>query len=149
MANTPRKLIKIFDEYTPILTGKGNFGRYAQKFKVVKKEDARSITIDDLRSYVESLNQKYPDRGFTLRKVSLGTRTFYVITKKSYVKTGHKKIKIVKDRIPIYADLKNQEFYVPASYLKNQRKLANYVIMRVLGALGISTVKYIGMGIQE
>ena len=49
----------------------------------------------------------------------------------------------VRDRIPIYVDLERQEFYVPQSYLRRRKKLANYIIMRTLGTLGVSRMRYI------
>ena len=140
------RLVKIFDEHIPTVRGKGNFGRYDQLFEVVKKPNPRRVTFEDLAEYVFNLKERYPNENFQLREVELNGRKFYVIDKKSWKKLPDGRRIRVRNRIPIYVDLQNQEFFVPESYLKKQKRLANYIIMRTLGALGISTVKYIGNG---
>ena len=140
------RLVKIFDEHVPTVRGKGNFGRYDQLFEVVKKPNPRRVTFEDLAEYVFNLKERYPNENFQLREVELNGRKFYVIDKKSWKKLPDGRRIRVRNRIPIYVDLQNQEFFVPESYLKKQKRLANYIIMRTLGALGISTVKYIGNG---
>jgi len=140
------KLVKIFDEYTPTVRGKGNFGRYDQLFEVVKKPNPRRVTFEDLAEYVFNLKERYPSENFQLREVELNGRKFYVIDKKSRKKLPDGRVVRVNDRVPIYIDLERQEFYVPKWYLKNRRRLANYIIMRTLGKLGVSRVRYIGNG---
>ena len=140
------RLVKIFDEHTPIVRGKGNFGRYDQLFEVVKKPNPKKVTFKDLAEYVWRLNARYPNQNFRLRQVEVNGKRFYVIDKKSWMKLADGRRVRVRDRIPIYVDLQDQQFYVPESYLKKQKRLANYIIMRVLGALGVSRVKYLGNG---
>ena len=140
------RLVKIFDEHVPVVRGKGQFGRYDQLFEVVKKPNPKKLTLEDLAEYVFNLKERYPDRGFQLREVELNGRKFYVIDKKSYKRLRNGRIIRVNDRVPIYIDLERQEFYVPKWYLKNRRRLANYIIMRALGTLGVSTVRYVGNG---
>jgi len=137
------RLIRIFDDYNDItILGKSNHSRYDALYRVVRKPDAR-VTLEELQQYVRSLQQRYPDKNFMLKEVKMDGRRFYVITKKSYMRTPDGRKKIIKDRIPIYIDVENQEFYIPESYVRYSRKLANYVIMRVLGALGVAKVKYV------
>lgn len=135
------RLVKIFDEYNDIkIKGKSCKSRYDALFTLVKNQST-PVTLDKITEYVNNLQAKYPNRGFMLKRIRLNNKTFYIITKKS-INAG----KIVKDRIPIYIDIDNQEFYIPQSYIKKQKKLANYVIMRVLGALGVAKVKYVSTG---
>jgi len=139
------KLVKIFDEYNDIIIrGKSNFSKYDAYYKVEKKPGSK-VELKDLQEYVNNLRLKYPGKHFLLKKVKINNKVLYVITKKSYYKTRKGKIKIVKDRVPIYVDLDNQEFFVPESYIKYNRKLTNYIIMRTLGSLGVSRVKYLSM----
>jgi len=139
------RLVKIFDEYDDItIAGKSNHSRYDALYKVERVPDAR-VTLEKIKEYVRSLQNRFPDREFMLKEVEVDGKKLYAITRKSYVKTEDGRKKIVKDRIPIYIDVQNQEFYIPESYIKYSRKLANYVIMRVLGALGVARVKYVEM----
>lgn len=135
------KLVKLFDEYKNIyVRGKSARGRYDAVFTVHKKTNAY-VSLEDLREYVKNLQQKYPEQGFELKIATVGKKKFYVITKRSY-KLVDGKVEIVRDRVPIYIDLENQEFYVPKSYLEHRKKLSHYIIMRTLGTLGVAHVKY-------
>ena len=139
------RLVKIFDEYDDItIAGKSNHSRYDALYKVERVPDAR-VTLEKIKEYVRSLQNRFPDREFMLKEVEVDGKKLYAITRKSYVKTKDGRKKIVKDRIPIYVDIEKQEFYIPKSYIKYSRKLANYVIMRVLGALGVARVRYVEM----
>lgn len=138
------ELVEVFRQYKNILIrGASGFRRYPATFKLVRTDG--KITLEKLQNYIQSLQSKYPDRHFALKTFEYRGRTLHIITKKSYVKEGGK-IKVVKDRIPIYFDLEGQKVYVPKSYILYNRKLTNYVLMRVLGALGIAKVKYLKMG---
>jgi hypothetical protein len=79
--------------------------------------------------YVNSLQQRYPNHNFYLRR----WRNYHIITRKG---------KYVKGRVSIYIDLEKQAFYIPKSYLQKNPKLANYIIMVTLGALGVSQSKH-------
>jgi type II secretory pathway component GspD/PulD (secretin) len=139
------RLVRIFDEYADItVMGKSNHSRYDALYEVVRIPDAR-VDLDRIQKYVQSLQQRYPDKNFMLKKVKVEGKEYYVISRKSYIITPDGKRKKVRDRIPIYIDLEEQAFYIPKSYIEKNRKLANYVIMRVLGALGISRVRYAGI----
>jgi type II secretory pathway component GspD/PulD (secretin) len=139
------RLVRIFDEYADItIVGKSNHSRYDALYEVVRIPDAR-VDLDRIQKYVQSLQQRYPDKNFMLKKVKIEGKEYYVISRKSYIITPDGKRKKVRDRIPIYIDLEEQAFYIPKSYIEKNRKLANYVIMRVLGALGVSRVRYAGI----
>jgi len=139
------KLVRIFDEFRPTLRGKGNFGRYDQLFEVVRRPNPKTVTLEDLAEYVFNLKEKYPENGFQLREVRLNGRTYYVIDKKSWRRLkGGVRVRVT-DRVPIYVDLERQEFYVPQWYVRKRRRLASYIVMRTLGTLGVSTVKYVGV----
>ena len=134
------ELAKIFKDFYPIVNGKGQFGRYNQRFIIVPKKNPPKITLGKLKIYVANLQKRFPDKNFILRKKQVGRATYYILTKKRYDKHGN----LQKDTIPIWFDLQNQEFLVPRRILKKMPKLANYVIMVTLGALGISQSKYYG-----
>lgn len=140
----PPELVEVFREYKDILIkGVSGFRRSPATFKLVRTSG--EITLEKLQKYVESLQTKYPDRQFMLKAVNYRGRTLYVVTRKSYIKENGR-IKVVKDRVPIYFDLDRQKVYVPKSYIEKSRKLANYILMRTLGTLGVAKVKYVRMG---
>jgi hypothetical protein len=139
------RLVRIFDEYADItVMGKSNHSRYDALYEVVRIPDAR-VDLERIQKYVQSLQTRFPDKNFMLKKVKFEGKEYYVISRKSYIITPDGKRKKVRDRIPIYIDLEEQAFYIPKSYIEKNRKLANYVIMRVLGALGVSRVRYAGI----
>ena len=126
------RLVRLFEEYTPIVRGKAQNGRYEAFYRIEKKANPKIITEQHLVDYVRSLQQRYPNHNFYLRSY----KNFYVITRKG---------KYVKDRVSIYVDIGTQTFYVPKSYIEKNPKLANYIIMVTLGALGVSQSKYEAM----
>jgi hypothetical protein len=139
------RLVRIFDEYADItIVGKSNHSRYDALFEVVRIPNAR-VDLDRIQQYVKSLQTRFPDKNFMLKKVKVEGKEYYVISRKSYIITPDGKRKKVRDRIPIYIDLENQAFYIPKSYIEKNRKLANFVILRVLGALGVARAKYVQM----
>jgi len=164
------KLQQVFTDFQIIVQGKGQMGRYPQTFIVLPKKHPKTITLEDLENYVQRLAVHYPERNFDLKKIHLPNpaeeaelkkrieyyqtklfrtpidtvmlqrysqklqqlprKLFYIITQKA------------SPRVPIYVDLETQTFYIPKTYLKRKRKLTNYILMRTLGALGISQSKY-------
>jgi len=121
------KLLQVFKDFKIIVKGKGFHGRCPQTFEVIPKTEPKQITKEDLENYVQDLAKRYPKKGFKLKKEG----KYHIITQEATPK------------IPIYIDLENQTFYVPESYVKNKPKLVNYICMRTLGTLGITTTKYI------
>jgi hypothetical protein len=126
------RLVEIFAEHVPVVRGKSNRGRYDAVFRVERKSNAKTVTADDLVSYVRRLQERYPQHRFYLRRY----KNFYVITRKG---------KYLRDRVSIYVDVGSQRFYVPRSALERNEKLANYVVMVTLGALGVSQSRYEAM----
>jgi len=110
---------------------KEGYKERAVRFYIVKRADAKKVTLDDLKKYAEELRSKYPEEQFVVEQEG----NFYVLTKKS----GK------KPTIPIYFDLENQRFFVRKDDVLNNRSLTNYLIMVTLGALGVSTNKYGGV----
>lgn len=139
------KLLEIFKDFKIIIKGKSFHSKYDADFEVIKKTNPKVITLQDLKEYIEDLQNKYPNHNFYLDHKYVNGKEYYIITRKKRMRMPNGSIKYVKERIPIYIDLKEQKFYIPQCYIKKQYKLACYVIMRVLGILGISTTKYIGM----
>jgi hypothetical protein len=129
------KLVEIFEEHTPIVKGGSQYGRYQADFIIVKKPNPPRITETELGIYVERLKQRYPSEGFYLRKIKWHGKTLHVI--------GKRKRNGVTGRVLIYFDLESQKFYVDKRDLEKNEKLANFIIMTVLGALKQSQSKYL------
>jgi len=67
----------------------------------------------------------------------------YLIYKlRERIKQFSRQITVKKDAIPIYFDLENQKIYVPKTYMDKKPKLVNYILMRTLGALGLTKIRY-------
>jgi hypothetical protein len=130
-------LVEIFNEYTPIVKGGSQHNKYQAAFVVSKKANPKHITEEDLHMYVEKLKQRYPSEKFYMRKLTWKNKILYVIAKR---KNPH-----TTGRVPLYFDLENQKFYVEKKDLEKNEKLANYIIMVTLGALGVSQSKYMNI----
>ena len=128
------KLIEIFQEYTPIVKGGSYYGRYRADYIIEKKPNAPNITETELGIYVERLQHRYPNEGFYMRKLTWKGKTLHVIAKR---KNHH-----AQGRIPLYFNLQEQKFYIDKKDLDTNPRLANYIMMTVLGSLGISQSKY-------
>ena len=137
------KLLQIFKDFQIEIKGRSNI--YEAIFRVIPKENPKHLTLNDLKKYIQNLQKRYPNSNFYLRHTHVKGKEYYVITRKSYYIGKDGKKHRVRDRVPIYVDLKTQTFYVPASYVKNRRKLVNYICMVTLGSLGISQSKYVRM----
>jgi len=136
------ELLEVFKDFKVYILGGSQFGRYRALYELVPSPNPKPITVDSLEAYVRRLQSRYPDGGFKLDVKRIGSQTFYIVNKKSYVKTPDGRKRMVRDRVPIYFDLEAQKVYVPRWYVKNRRRLASYILMRTLGALGYATVKY-------
>jgi hypothetical protein len=114
----------------------------------VRVEGAK-VTLEKMWEYVRRLRQKYPDRCFTVRRVVLRVdgrkRVFHVITRRIKGDPMGEIDGSVPDLIPIFINIRKQEFYVPERCIRENRKLTNFVILRVLGALGVTRNKYLGI----
>jgi hypothetical protein len=131
-----------FKDFKVYIRGASQKGRYEALYELVPEDGRRYITRQDLEDYVEKLQEKHPDKGFRLDTKRIGGRRFYVITRRSYEKLPDGSKRQVRDRVPIYFDLDSQKVYVPRWYVRNRRRLTNYILMRTLGSLGYATVKY-------
>ena len=139
------ELLEVFKDFEVVMRGKSGMGKYDALYKLVPVNPPKPVTLDDLARYVEGLQQRFPDRGFYLGAVKVGEKRYFVVTKKSWMRSPDGTRKRVHDRVPVYVDLEGQKFYVPKSYVKKKYKLACYVLMRVLGSLGVAKVKYLSM----
>jgi len=130
MMTEEAELLEIFKDFEVEVEGISGNKRYRALYHVVKKENPKRVTLEDLENYAKRLSEKYKGEKFAVEKQG----EFYVLVKKSGTLPS----------LPIYFYLENQRFFVrKEDYLKNKR-LANYIIMRVLGALGVVTEKYGG-----
>ena len=67
---------------------------------------------------------------------------YFIFKLKEKMKKLSRQITVKKDAIPIYFDLENQKIYVPKTYMDKKPKLVNYILMRTLGALGLTKIRY-------
>mgnify|MGYP000011619538 CR=1 FL=1 len=75
------KLLEVFKDFQVEVIGSSQHGRYRALYIVEPKPNHEPITVEDLKEYVEKLRQKYPDRGFYLRKY----KNFIVLTQKTVI----------------------------------------------------------------
>ena len=139
------KLLEVFKDFEVMLEGSSQWGRYRALYRLVPVKNRKKVTLQDLERYAKSLQMRYPDKEFYLKKVKVKGKEYYVIAKKCIIKVGRFKKIRQYDRIPIYIDLENQKFYVPKSYVETKSKLTAYILMRVLGTLGVAKVRYVKM----
>jgi len=138
----PLNLVEIFSEYQVELeyeaVAKGRGGRvYGSRiyvYRVIPKDNPNKVTYDALERYVASLNEQHPEEHFKLVEKTFGKRKFYVLTKNNPNSN--------MPTVPIYFDLERQKFYIEKEATKTP-KITNYIIMRTLGALGVSQSKYV------
>jgi exonuclease I len=148
-------LLEIFKDIKVIVNSGSQFGRYKYPALIIPKENPRRITEIDLFKYCDYLNEKHKekleDEKFIVKREKVNGKEYLVLTKvktnKSTIRIILEKLGIVKEEkpklnIPIYFDLQNQKFYVKKEEYEENPKLANYIIWRTLGTLGITTVKH-------
>jgi len=130
-------LKEVFKDFEVVVKSASYHSRYHYPMKIVLRDEPKQITLQDLTDHVENLKAKYPDKVFKLMKRKVGGRTYYVITRKSYYRDEQGRRHEVKERVPIYVDLDQQRFFVPKRYVEHRLKLTRYIVMRVLGTLGL------------
>ena len=140
------KLLEVFKDFDVLIRGKSNFGRYDGMYLLVKKGTEKKITVEDLKKYIQRLQQKYPERGFQLKIRKYKGKVYHIVDQDIYVRQRGRKKKRKKDRVPIFFDLEEQRVFVPKSFWEHNKRLVGYLLMRTLGALGISTVKWVRSG---
>jgi hypothetical protein len=141
------RLLEVFKDVDPIIKGMSGQRRYTAYYRLVPKQ-VQGLTkhelLERVEKYVEGLRQKYPDKEFYHYICRIDGREYVVVTKKKYVK-GEGGAKVRQwDRCPVYISLDDFKAYVPAYYYKIKPKLCNYILMRVLGTLGLATLKNVG-----
>jgi len=135
MPNRRIRLLEPFKDFDLILRGRGYHSKYQQLFKAVLKPSRPAITLQDLQQYVEELQARYPARGFTLKHKVVDGCEYWVLTQEG--------VRGKKDAISIYFDLANQKIMIPAFYWRNRRKLARFILHRVMGRFGWIETKYV------
>lgn len=129
------KLLEPFKDFEIELKGRGFHSRYEQLFRAVPRPSRPTITLQDLQQYVEELQRRYPERCFMLRHEVVDGREYWVLTQQG---VGKK-----KDAISIYFDLASQKIMIPAFYWRNRRKLARFILHRIMGRFGWIETKYV------
>jgi len=138
------KLLEVFKDFEVKLRGKSNFGRYEGEYILVKKPTPKRVTPQDLAKYAARLQKKFPERKFQLKIRKYKGVTYYIIDQDVWVRRRGRRKTRKKDRVPIYFDVEEQKVYVPRTFVEKNLRLVGYILMRTLGALGISTVKWVG-----
>jgi hypothetical protein len=128
------KLLEPFKDFGIELRGRGYHSKYEQLFKVVPKPSRPAITLQDLQEYVEELRVRYPERCFTLRHEVIDGHEYWVLTQEGVRKK--------KDAISIYFDLADQRIAIPIFFWKNRKRLARFILHRVMGRFGWIETKY-------
>ena len=130
------ELLEVFRDHIVEVEYREKSGKYRILYEIVPKKQPATLTEETLRNYIDRLASKYPEEGFTLEKVKMSKRTYHVMTK-----VGER---AKFSNVPIYFDIDNQKIFVPKECVENNEKLTNYILMRTLGALGITQSKYLG-----
>jgi hypothetical protein len=86
------------------------------------------ISVKALKERIEALQAKYPDKGFSLERVRVGNRIYWLIDRKA---KGTK-------NLPIYYSTKLKRIFVPKRYVRRQYRLTCTVLLYRLRDLGAS-----------
>jgi hypothetical protein len=129
------KLLEPFKDFEIELKGRGYHSKYGQLFKAVPRPSRPAITLQDLQEYLEELRARYPERCFTLRREVVDGREYWVLTQEG--------VRRKKDAISIYFDLASQKIMIPAFYWRNRRRLARFLLHRIMGRFGWIETKYV------
>jgi hypothetical protein len=148
-------LLEIFKDVKVVLNSGSQFGRYKYPAIIIPKENPKVVQEEDLINYCNYLNERHKeklkDEEFVVKKEKINGKKYLVLKKIKkeesifkviLIKLGIVKEKKIEGNIPIYFDLENQKFYVKKEDYEGNQKLANYIIWRTLGTLGITTVKH-------
>jgi len=141
------KLVEIFGKLNPRLVGGSHWPKYRALFSVRKRSDPQVVTLEMLEEYARQLELKVKSRNpklkVILRPVKVDGKTLFRFGVSKYWKDEEGKKHTNWARVPIYFDLEEQRFFVPVYYILTRPKLTNYIVMRTLGALGVSQSTYI------
>lgn len=130
------RLVEVFREFTPILNSYSQKENYRVKREVYELADKPILTKEALEEYAKNLAEKYPERGFRVYEKKFKGKVYIVLDQNTKTPEGKRK----KDRIPLFFDLEAQKVFIPYSFTKKKKKLASYIILRTLGALGWARV---------
>lgn len=139
-------LVEIFRKLEPEVVGGSHWPKYRALFSIEKRADPAVVTLETLQEYAQRLEEKVKARNpklkVILKKVKFGDKVMYRLGVSKYWKDENGKKHTYWQRVPIYFDLEEQRFFVPRYYVLTRPKLTNYIIMRTLGALGVSQSVY-------
>jgi len=94
--------------------------------EVVLIKDLKKVKAKDLKSLVDGLRRKYPDKNYRLEKKG----KYYIIRRgNDYY-----------NNIPVYFDLKAGKVLIPSSYYKRKKRLVCSVILYRLNPLKLVKV---------
>jgi hypothetical protein len=87
--------------------------------KLILSTKKISFTVEKLKRTVQALQQKYPDKKFSLERVKVGRRIYWMMTRKA---KGEK-------NVPVYFSTTLGKIFVPSRYVRRQRRLTNSVVL--------------------
>jgi len=126
------KLVQLdLDRGIPIVYFEKGTNRWVRRL-IIKRPDAKVLTLEDLEAYVEWLNLRFPTRKYELKPVSYQGRILWSLERKNR-----------KFRVPIYFDLERQAIFVQEWQLRRRYRYLVFLIFRTLGSLRVTTSKYL------
>jgi hypothetical protein len=146
------KLVDVFRELIPFEIqdkAKSRDGKkeYIRKHLIVENENKPQLTKEDLerffKEFKERMRKKYGNEIaelFYLKERKYKGKVYVVFARK-HVKMSDRNL---KKSISFYFDLEKQRVYIPRSYIKKAPKLVNFLILRILGELGLVKKEYQG-----
>jgi len=121
------KFVEVFKDVFPVIRSISKDKRYKTRKVIHLNQEAIEIDFKALLDYVESLKERFPERGYRLDKITFQGKEYAVLRKSD----PHLYL------ISIYFDLEEGRILVPSSIWYRRKKLVGYMIFRTLGALGI------------
>jgi len=140
------QLLEVFKDFEVIVKGRLGSPQYKGDFLLVRKNNSEFPTLQDLENYVARLQRKFPNRRFQVKVRKYKGKVYYIVDQDIWVRQRGRRKQRKKDRVPIFFDFEEQKVFIPKSFWERNKRLVGYILMRTLGSLGISTVKYIGRG---
>jgi len=111
------KLIEVFNELEAKATSTAQNGKYAYERVFIPRRYPKPLDKVELIKYVESLQKKYPKKGFSWSFRRVKGRWYFVIRRKP---AGYK-------NPSLYIDLHDGRWYIPASYVRRKPKLCSFI----------------------
>lgn len=87
--------------------------------KLVLSTKSLDINVGKLKRTVQALQQQYPNKKFTLERVRVGRRIYWMMMRKA---EGER-------NVPVYFSVTSGKMFVPTRYVSRNRRLTNSVIL--------------------